>query len=230
MSQDKKSAAMNILNKIVEAIREDSKKLTEAVMDSAGNQHFEKKIDIAKINLKHAKSSITNELSKELRCSRKVKFLKEQVEEQEQLIIKALSQEDEEQALKLATDMVDLEQDRDAEMMILNSHELHLDHLTKQMENAERNLKELERQLAMVKTTENIQKATDVITKNFENADNKMLSAKRSLDRIRKKQDIKNKQLELKHDFNAIENKGGDKKIDSKPQASDILKRYLDKD
>lgn len=199
MSDEKKPIA-NMLSKIVEAIRDDTRALGEAVMDSRGTRIFEKQIELAKVNLKHAKQAITDELDKELRSSRRVKFCQEKIDEQEQLIVDALNEKDESHAFQLATNMVDMERDRDTELAILKSHELHLGHLTRQMENAERSLKDLERQLAMVKTTEDIQKATEAISKSFDKADAKMMSAKRSLDRIRKKQSKKEEELE----FNGI--------------------------
>ena len=170
MSDDKKSVGKNILEKIITVIRDDSRALSEAVMDSTGSRLYEKQIEVSKENLRQAKSAITDELAKELQSSRKVKILNDRVNQQEQLIIEALSRNDEDLAFNLATEMVELEQDQAAELTILKSHELHLGHLTRRLENAERTLKDLERQMAMVQTTEDIQKATDVITKSFSQA------------------------------------------------------------
>ncbi|MCX7553584.1 PspA/IM30 family protein [Marinicella sp. S1101] len=236
MSGDKKRAGMNILDKIIQVIRDDSRALSEAVMDSTGNKIYEKQIEVAKVNLSSAKHAISDALAKESQCSRKVKLMKSQVDEHEQRIIKALSQNDEILAFDLATEMVELEQDLAAEAGILKSHELHLGHLTRQMENAERSLKELERQVAMVQTTADIQKATEVITKNFNQADSKMLSAKRSLERIRRKQQSLDEQYEVddamvnerkpvlteKHQNEVSEQVTED--------AADVLKRIIDKE
>ncbi|PIE41873.1 MAG: hypothetical protein CSA47_02455 [Gammaproteobacteria bacterium] len=56
------------------------------------------------------------------------------------------------------------------------------------METAEKQIKDYERQLTMVKTTENVQKATATITDNFSASNSTLLSAKESLERIRAKQ------------------------------------------
>lgn len=189
MSEDKKQLP-GILTKIVKAIREDAKILSEAVIDSGGSRGFEKKITKAKEHLQQAKHEISKEMAQELQSSRKFRTISLNIKEKEKYIADAIAQKDEEAALKLADEMIDLEQDKEAESAILHSHQLHLRHLNRQLEDAERTLKDLERQFGIVKTTERIQHATDIITKNFDTADSKMLSAKRSLERIRKKQKI----------------------------------------
>ena len=52
----------------------------------------------------------------------------------------------------------------------------------------ERQIKEYERQLSMVKTTESVQKASAAITDNFSASNSKILSAKDSLERIKQRQ------------------------------------------
>ncbi len=235
MSDDKKSVGKNILEKIITVIRDDSRALSEAVMDSSGSRLYEKQIEVSKENLRQAKSAITDELAKELQSSRKVKILNDRVNQQEQLIIEALSRNDEDLAFNLATEMVELEQDQAAELTILKSHELHLGHLTRRLENAERTLKDLERQMAMVQTTEDIQKATDVITKSFSQADAKMLSAKRALERIRKKQQQIDEQYEVDESMYGDPNKALEEPQEkvtksSKEGAADVLKRIVDKE
>ncbi len=185
---DKKTKGKSMLEKIMTAIKVESKFLTEVVLDSAGVRKFEQEIEDAKYNLKEAKSALTDEMSNELQTSRRVKILADKINQQESLIVDALSQNNEKLAFNLATVLVELEQDYEGQLAIQQSHDLHLGHLKRQMEHAERFLKDLERQLAMVNTTERIQQATAVITKNFDQADAKMLSAKKSLDRIRKQQ------------------------------------------
>ena len=138
-SDNKAGVGKNILEKIMTVIKEDSRALSEAVMDSRGTRIHERQIEVARDSIKQAKRAITDELAKELQSSRKLKIINERVDQQEQRIIDALSQDDEALAFELATEMVELEQDRDTEAAILRSHELHLGHLTRQMEQTERN-------------------------------------------------------------------------------------------
>ncbi len=188
MSDEQNKQGMSVLEKIMQAIRNDSRLLREAVMDASGTRLFEQQIEDAKTALKQAKHTLTAELAKELQCSRTIKILNHQIKEQEHKITDAMAVDDEAQAFELATHVVELEQDLQAQTAVLKSHELHLGHLKRQMEHAERQLKDLERQLAMVNTTERIQQATEVISQKFDAADSKLLSAKQELDRIRQAQ------------------------------------------
>ena len=241
MSNDKKEPGQNMLEKIMTAIKVESRFLADAIMDSSGTRSFEQEIEAAKINLQEAKSALTDEMSNELKSSRRVRILVDKIDQQESLIIEALGQGNEKLAFNLATVLVELEQDRDAQLAIQHSHDLHLGHLKRQMEHAERFLKDLERQLAMVVTTDRIQKATQVITKNFDVADAKMLSAKKSLDRIRRQQQRTDEQYltnehladqkndhELLKEGEQTQNKLDDKEVAD--SAADILKRIVDKD
>lgn len=235
MSDDPSKDNKNILAKIMDTIRTESIGLRDAVMESAGFNQFERQIEAAKNNLERAKSALTDEMADELQASRLVKITQDKINQKELLIVDALGQGDEDHAFQLATQMVELEQDLLSQHQIKHSHELHLGHLTRQMENAERLLKDLSRQLTMVNTTDKIQKATDAITKNFEQADSKLLSAKKSLDRIRKKQQMVDEQYELpSHYSNAV----AVTKIDDSSQqadlnqqtAADVIKRLADKE
>ncbi len=232
-----KGVGMNILGKIMTAIRVESRSLTEAVMDTAASNKFEQQLAAAKSSLQQAKSALTEEMALELQSSRVVKIIEDKINQQELLIVDCLSHADETKAFELATEMVELEQDLIAQNAIQHSHDLHLGHLKRHMEQAERSLKDLERQMSMVNTTERIQQATALITKNFDQADSKMLSAKQSLDRIRRKQKRIDDQYELPEPM--VDNKSTEvldgmnrhKIFDqAKDGAADVLKRIIEKE
>lgn len=235
--ESKKPNTKSMLAKIMETIRTESISLRDAVMESTGFNQFERQIETAKINLDEAKHTLSEQMANELQTSRLVKILADKVNQQELLIIDALGQGDEDHAFKLATEMVELEQDLLAQQQIKKSHELHLRHLTRQVENAERLLKDLERQLSMVNTTEQIHQATDVITKNFDQADSKLLSAKTSLDRIRRKQRHVDEQYDSTEisqkeqgSQNTIEENSESKTKLNTNQAEDVIKRVMTQD
>ncbi len=229
MSDEKKVSSKNMLEKIMTVIKVESRFLSEAIMDSSGTRIFKQEIEEAKANLKLAKSALTSEMANELQSSRRVKILTQKASQQESLIVDALAQNNEKLAFNLATALVDLEQDRDAQLVIQRTHDLHLGHLKRQMELAERSLKDLERQLAMVNTTDRIQKATEVITKRFDTADAKMLSAKKTLDRIRKQQQQRDEQYLIEDNLLESGEDKSDIKVE-KGSATDVLKRLVDKD
>ncbi len=249
MSDDKEKSSAGILKKIINNIRQESRTLAEAVMDSTGDRIFEHQIADARANVAKAKAGLTDELTKALQHSRKVKILNDRINQQELLIVDAMGEGDETLAFELATVMVELESDRDAQQAICQSHDLHLAHLKRQMEQAERSLKDLERQLEMVNTTQQIQQATELISKNFVAADKKMLSAKKTLDRIKAQQQITDKQYSVADDYyennikqtlpkntmgSLSEQDIGDEKNTKSNEATDgaagVLKRIFDKE
>jgi len=237
MSDSKKIGRVNVLEKIMTLIRSESQFLRDTVMDGDFSRNLEAELDDATFNLKQAKSVLSEELNNQLQSSRLVKILDDKINQQEQLIINSLSEGDEERAFLLATEVVDLEQDRAAQNALKLSHERQLGYLQAQLENAERSLKDLQRRLTMVNTTERIQKATAVINKNFEQADAKMLSAKKTLQRIRSKQqqlDNPSLKLDASNENNskmALQDITNNKFSDHKTEAAAaVLKRIINTD
>lgn len=100
-----------------------------------------------------------------------------------------------------------------------NSYTTHVDKLKKLMENAEKQITDYERQLTMVKTTENVQKATVTITDNFSASNSTLVSAKESLERIRaKQQDFDDRYLAAE----ALESESSGANLDDKMKAAGI--------
>ncbi len=179
---------MNILKKIMTAIRGGTRELGESIVDSQGTRIFEQEIEDAQESLKKAKGDLTQVMAKEMQASRKVESIQAEIDKNEGYVADALAKNKEALALEIATKVAELEQDKAQQVGAQQSYEKHIGKLKSMMEKAERQLKDYERQLTMVKTTENVQKATAAITDNFGTTDSTLMSAKESLDRIRKKQ------------------------------------------
>ena len=179
---------MNILKKIMTAIRGGTRELGESIVDSQGTRIFEQEIEDAKESLKKAKRDLTQVMAKEMQASRKVDIIQADIDKNESYVSAALAKNEESLALEIAQKVAELEQEKSTQVNAQQSYEKHISKLKGMMEKAERQLKDYERQLTMVKTTENVQKATAAITDNFGTTDSTLMSAKESLDRIRKKQ------------------------------------------
>jgi phage shock protein A len=179
---------MNILKKIMTAIRGGSRELGESIIDSQGTRIFAQEIEDATESLKNAKHDLTQVMAKEMQASRKVEAITAEIDKNEGYVSDALAKNKEGLALEIAQKVAELEQDKASQVNAQQSYEKHIVKLKSMMEKAERQLKDYERQLTMVKTTENVQKATAAITDNFGTTDSTLMSAKESLDRIRKKQ------------------------------------------
>jgi len=179
---------MNILKKIMTAIRGGTRELGESIVDSQGTRIFEQEIEDAKESLKNAKGDLTQVMAKEMQATRKVESMQKEIEKHEGFVSDALAKGEEKLALEIAGKVAEIEQEKALQVEAQLSYAKHIDKLKSMMEKAERQLKDYERQLTMVKTTENVQKATATITDNFGSTDSTLLSAKESLERIREKQ------------------------------------------
>lgn len=179
---------MNILKKIITALRGGTREIGEAIIDSQGTRIFAQEIEDAKESLAKAKHDLTEVMAKEMQTTRQMESLKANIAKNEGFVADALSKGEEDLALEIAEKVAGLE----AELATLGEakarYTAHVEKLKTLMESAEKQLTEYDRQLTMVKTTENVQKATATITENFIASNSTLLSAKESLERIRAKQ------------------------------------------
>lgn len=179
---------MNILKKIMTALRGGTREIGEAIVDSQGTRIFAQEIEDAKESLSKAKHDLTEVMAKEMQTTRQIEAIQADISKNEGFVADALNKGEESLALEIAEKVAGLE----GELATLSGakarYAAHVEKLKALMENAEKQLTEYERQLTMVRTTENVQKATATITENFTASNSTLLSAKESLERIRAKQ------------------------------------------
>ncbi len=180
---------MNILKKIITAIRGGSREIGEAIVDSQGTRIFAQEIEDAKESLNQAKHNLTEVMAKEMQAERKIVALQEKIHQHEQFVAEALAKNEEKLALEIAGKVATLEAEKAEYDKAKAAYSEHVAKLKQLMETSERQLADYERQLTLVKTTENVQKTTATITDNFSAANSTLLSAKESLERIRQKQE-----------------------------------------
>ena len=95
----------------------------------------------------------------------------------------------------------------------------HVTRLKDLVKKTERQLKDYERQLSMVKTTESVQKASAAITDNFASSNSKMISAKDSLERIKQRQQNTFDRLAAAEQ---LESENSDKSLEERMKAAGI--------
>lgn len=179
---------MSILRKIMTAVRGGAREVGELVVDANGTRIFEQEIKDAQTHLNKAKHDLTDVMAKQMQAGRQVESLKKEVQEHEGFAGQALDKGNEDLALEIAEKIAALEQDLGDQEDVYKSFSTHATRLKDMVKKAERQIKEYERQLTMVKTTESVQKASAAITNNFASTSSRILGAKDSLDRIRKRQ------------------------------------------
>ena len=234
---DENNTGMSVLKKIINTIRTESRELADAVTDSAGSKKIEYACEAAQSKLNHAKQALTDMMTKEKQAANKLDIINDKLSKAEALVVEAMSQGDEPAAMTHAIEVVDLELDRDYLVESLDNVKNNVGYLQHQLEQSERALKDLERQLTMLRTTEKVQQATESIMSNIDGADSKMVSAKKSLERIREKQknaaSLHGNEEELANEYKQVRAASAEaKSIESEAtnqHAKAVMNRLLDK-
>lgn len=210
---------MSVLKKIMTAIRGGAREVGELVVDANGTRIFEQEIKDAQTHLHKAKQDLTDVMAKQMQAARKVEGLKRDVADHEGYAVQALDKGNEELALEIAEKISDLERDLAEQEEVHAQFSGHVDRLKDLVKKTERQIKEYERQLTMVKTTESVQKASAAITDNFASSNSKILGAKDSLERIKQRQQNTFDRLAAAE---ALEAENADKSLSDKMKASGI--------
>lgn len=179
---------MSILNKLVTALRGGAREMGELVVDANGTRIFEQEIRDARGHLDKARQDLTGVMAKQLQSSRRLEQLKGDIREHEGYARRALQKGDESLALEVAEKVSSLEVELAEQRQVHDSFSGHAERLKQLVKKTERQIKEYERQLTMVKTTESVQKASAAITDSFAAGNSKMRGARESLERIKRRQ------------------------------------------
>lgn len=223
---------MSILSKLFTAIKGGAREVGESIVDANGIRIFEQEIADAQNALASAKKNLTEVMAKEMQTKRKVTALNDSIDEHETFAGQALEKGDEALAIEIAEKIAQFENDKAELDEVLATYSTSVTALKGQVKEAEKTIKENQRQLSMVKTTESVQKATMAVNNTLSTNNNSMSSAKASLERIKQRQADRNDQLAAAKTLDNEES-GGDLKArmaaagigDSKSKGSDILDR-----
>jgi phage shock protein A len=210
---------MGILKKIMTAIRGGAREVGELVVDANGTRIFEQEINDAQVHLNRARQDLTSVMANQMQAGRKVESLKTEISEHEGYAGQALDKNNEVLALEIADKIANLETDLAEQTEVHKSYSVHVERLKDLVKKTERQIKEYERQLNMVKTTESVQKASAAITDNFASSNSKIISAKDSLERIKKRQQDNYDRMAAAEELEA---ENSDKGLEDKMKAAGI--------
>jgi phage shock protein A len=210
---------MSILNKLFTALRGGVREAGESVVDANALRIYEQELKDAETNLHRAKHNLTEVMAKRMQAARKVDEAKRGISEHEGFAAQALEKGNEGLALEIAEKITQLEQELKEQEQILATFEGHVTRLKDNVRQAERQLADHQRQLSMVKTTENVQKATMAISENFSASNSRMLTAKESLGRIRQRQQDREDRMKAAQE---LSDEGSSEGLKAKLQAAGI--------
>jgi len=180
---------MGILSKIMTAIRGGAREAGEAIIDANSIRIFEQEVKDAEASLQKAKQDLTAVMAKEMQAKRQVESITTEIGKHEGYVAQALEKNDETLALEVAEKITQLQSELDIQQASQKSFSAHVERLKDMVKKTMRSLADMKRQLVMVKTTENVQKAAKSINSSYASSGSKLLSAKESLDRIKKRQE-----------------------------------------
>lgn len=179
---------MSLLKDIVEAIRGGAKGVSDLLSEQNSISALQQEIQSVNEDLLRAKEDLTEAIAKHMHSSREISATRIAITEREDQARAALEQGDEALALKIAEAIAELDADLAEQEQVNTIFSGHVARLRSLVNKTERQIKDYQRQLEMVKTTESIQRASAAISSNYQASSSKMLSARDSLERIKQRQ------------------------------------------
>ena len=186
---------MNILSKMMTALRGGATEAGEAIVDSQALRILDQEIRDAANELKQSKDSLAAILARQKVAEEKCSVLEKQIKEHEGYAIKALEKDDEALARELAEKIADFENQLVQEKESASGFENSAKSLRSAIKQAEANLKRIKQQVDTVKATENVQRAQAAVAERHSGSDSRMRTAMDSLERIKEKQALKAAQM-----------------------------------
>lgn len=187
---------MNLLNKLLTALRGAATETGEALVDSQGIRILEQEIRDAKEHLNRARESLTEVIAEQMAVQRKVNGLQTAIAEHEQYANQALAKNNDALALEIAEKIAAFSNELDAQAVVLESLDGNIATLKQSIAATERNIQGMDRELTLVKTTESVHKANEAVAARFSGSRSSLRSATESLERIKAKQQKKVDQMQ----------------------------------
>lgn len=187
---------MNLLNKLLTALRGAATETGEALVDSQGIRILEQEIRDAKEHLNRARESLTEVIAEQMAVQRKVNGLQAAIAEHEQYANQALAKNNDALALEIAEKIAAFSNELGAQAVVLESLDSNIATLKQSIAATERNIQGMDRELTLVKTTESVHKANEAVAARFSGSRSSLRSATESLERIKAKQQKKVDQMQ----------------------------------
>jgi phage shock protein A len=192
---------MSLWNKLFTAVRGSATEVGEAIVDSQSIRILEQEMRDAKKHLNEAKQNLASVMAEQIGVERDVKRLTKDVNEHEGYAVQALEQNNDGLALEIAEKIAEISNELEAQQAVLKGYNGNISNLKSTIRQTERNVKALEREISVVKTTESVQKASAAAAAKFSGSNSSLRSATESLERIKDRQQKKTDQMKAAMDM-----------------------------
>ncbi len=185
----------SIWKKLVTAMRGAATEAGEAVVDNQALRILDQEMRDARTQLDKARESLTGVMAEQMSVKRKVNQLRRSIEEHEGYAARALDKGDEALALEIAGKIAEFSGELEANEQLLQGYTGNVAQLKQTISETERNIKAMQREVSVVKSTEAVQKANAAVAAKFSGSDSAMRSATASLERIKAKQQTRSDRM-----------------------------------
>lgn len=210
---------MNILSKLMTAMRGGMNELGEATMETQAMRILDQEVRDAGEELKKSKDSLAEMMARQKVAEKQAADVAQQIETHEGYAIQALEKEDEPLALEVAAKVAALES-RYADLTnSAKQYEASCDSLRDAIHQTEQSLNMMKQQIDTVKANENVQRAQEAVSARHSGSDSKLRTAMDSLEQIKEKQALKSAKMEAADEIAAVM---GTSSLDAKLAAAGI--------
>lgn len=196
---------MDVLTKVVTAIRGGLTEVGEAIVDKQALRILEQEIRDAAEELDQSKDALASMIARQKLSEEKIARLQASIEENEAYAVKALEKADEALARDLAGKVADLEAKLNSEHEIHDSYRNSANKQRAAIAKAEKDVRYMKNQLDTLKATENVQRAEAAVSERHSGTSSKLRTAMESLERIKEKQALTDAQAAAAHEIAAEE-------------------------
>jgi phage shock protein A len=178
---------MSVIKKIMTLVRGSARELGESVVDANATRIYEQEVLEAKASIVSAKSELSGVMAKEMQTARAIEKLRAEVSRFEGLAVEALDKAQEPLAEEVAGKIGALEQELQEQSKAHANYVMQVSRLKDLIKSAEARVREHEREVGVVKTTESVYRATQTISQSLGQGGSKLVSARESLERIKQR-------------------------------------------
>ena len=194
---------MEFFKKLITAIRGGGRELGEAVLDSQGIRIYEQEIEDAKAAISQAEQDLTGVMAKEMQAGREIERLEKEIADYETKALSALDKGEESLAAEVAEKIAELELELETQQSAKTQFSAHVASVKEMIKQTHAKIREHEREISMVKTTDNVHKAAKSINQHIDGGSSKMVAAKESLERIKHRQQDESDRMAASEALNA---------------------------
>lgn len=178
---------MSVIGKMITLLRGSAREIGESVVDANATRIYEQEIHDAKQSIEVARVGLTEVMAKEIQSAREIDRLKKEIARYEMLAIEALDKAQERLAEEVAGRVGALELELEEQSKAHAEYAVQVVKLKDMIRGAEAKVREHEREISMVKTTESVYRATRSISDTIGTTGSKLLDARQSLERIKQR-------------------------------------------